>query len=212
VNSRPSGARRSRRLAASVLTVVAATAAVAGSAQPAAAHVVLDNAVPNGDGTTSLVFAFDHGCEELATTVLEVTTPEGVTVHSATSSQTGWESTAGDSTVTWQGPAIPSGEKAQFTVVASLTGQPGQSLAFPSIQRCEGGATSEWVDPEGSENPAPVLIATAAVLQPPEPPASSGGSAGTGQILIGIAGLVVLGGAVGATRGRRSPGRQVPQG
>ena len=64
-----------RRARAAAALGLAALLTVAGT-QGAAAHVLLETATPNGDGTTTLTFSFEHGCDGAPTTGLDVTLPE----------------------------------------------------------------------------------------------------------------------------------------
>ena len=70
------GRQRTRpgRRGSRVLTAVAAAGALAVlTAGPAAAHVLIETVEPHGDGTSTLTFTFDHGCDgERAAFTLDV--------------------------------------------------------------------------------------------------------------------------------------------
>ncbi|MDG4828620.1 DUF1775 domain-containing protein [Solwaraspora sp. WMMD1047] len=178
-------------------------------AAPASAHVLLAKAQPNGDGTTTLTFTFDHGCGTAPTTELTVTMADGVIAGSATAPD-GWSAEVAPSRVRWSGPGIDAAEEAEFSLVARISGVVGQTLWFPTEQRCDGGGSYQWTGTEpGAEEPAPSLITTGAVLAPaPAPAARSGpesgsGGAGAGQVGIGIAAATVFAAGLGLALGRR---------
>lgn len=150
----------------SVLAAALASAAVLLGAASASAHVLLDSAQPNGDGTVTLTFSFDHGCTESPTNSLTLEVPAGSSILSV-SQPDGWKGSAKGRTVSWTGPGIPPDDQAKFTLEARLAGEVGQPLLFPTKQGCENGEGYDWVDiSESSERPSPRLIATAAVLDP----------------------------------------------
>ncbi|MFI7024413.1 DUF1775 domain-containing protein [Micromonospora sp. NPDC049900] len=162
------------------------TAAVAGGVvaylalgtAPASAHVEVAGAQPNGDGSTTLTFAYDHSCDDSPTTELVVALPEGVTA-TGTVEPEGWSAALSGDRVTFTGPGL---ETAEVGVTARIAAQAGDTLHFPVLQRCADGSSLDWIDRTAdSDYPAPRLIATNAVLEnPPEataaPPAAAGGS------------------------------------
>jgi periplasmic copper chaperone A len=155
------------RIGRSIAAIVAATAAILLSGSPAAAHVLLAKAQPNGDGSTTLTFTFDHGCGESPTTALVVSLPSGAATPTRTEQPTGWKATTETSRITWTGPGLQPGTEAAFSLVTRLTGTIGQALRFPTEQRCANGQSYQWTDPQpGDEHPAPSLIATGAILAP----------------------------------------------
>ncbi|MEV2240683.1 DUF1775 domain-containing protein [Micromonospora sp. NPDC049891] len=179
---------------------VAATVSVgylALGAAPAAAHVEVAGAQPNGDGTTTLTFSFDHSCEDSPTTELVVALPDGVTA-SDTVPPEGWSATVAGDRVTFTGPGR---ETAEVGVTARIVARAGDTLHFPVLQRCTDGGSYDWIDVTAdSEHPAPRLIATNAVLAAqPEPSAAppvavAGGAARTqgGGATLGQASAVVV--------------------
>ncbi|WP_431727055.1 DUF1775 domain-containing protein [Verrucosispora sp. TAA-831] len=162
------------------------TAAVAGGVvaylalgtAPASAHVEVAGAQPNGDGSTTLTFAYDHSCDDSPTTELVVALPEGVTA-TGTVEPEGWSAALSGDRVTFTGPGL---ETAEVGVTARIAAQAGDTLHFPVLQLCADGSSLDWIDRTAdSDYPAPRLIATNAVLEnPPEataaPPAAAGGS------------------------------------
>ncbi len=196
---------RARRRAAGGMCVAALAGVVwSGSATPASAHVSLVSAVPVGDGTTDLTFEFDHGCDvDVGTTGLDLTAAAGVTYLEADSPD-GWTAALSPTSVRWDGPVVPDGDRAEFTVRAEVVGAPGDTVQLPVVQRCEQDAAYAWVDTDpASETPAPSLVLTAAVLGGggEEPPAGAGPLGVLLTIAVGGAGLGAVG-VVAATRTR----------
>jgi uncharacterized protein YcnI len=186
-----------------VITWLAATS-------PAAGHVVIDDAVPADDGSATVSFTFDHGCADSPTTALAVRTPEGASVRSTTQPE-GWTSEVAEGRVDWAGPPIADHEPARFTMTLTLTAQPGETVAFPTVQRCVQGEEA-WIDLDpASSNPAPSLVATTAIAAAPDPqgaqPAPDGpDGAGSDQVALVIAVGTALGAAAGAGAGARRRG------
>ncbi len=166
-------------------------------AVPAAAHVEVASAQPNGDGTTTLTFSFDHSCDDSPTTELVVALPDGVTA-SGTVPPEGWTATVAGQRVTFTGPGR---ETAEVGVTTRIVARAGDTLTFPVLQRCADGGSYDWIDiTADSEHPAPRLIATNAVLAeqpqvPAAPPdAAAGGTEPTqgGGATLGQASAVVV--------------------
>ncbi|MFD1085929.1 DUF1775 domain-containing protein [Micromonospora andamanensis] len=163
-----------------IRTVGVATAGFVGylllGAVPAAAHVEVARAQPNGDGTTTLTFSFDHSCDDSPTTELVVALPDGVTASDTVPPQ-GWTASVTGDRVTFTGPGR---DTAEVGVTARIVARAGDTLHFPVRQRCADGGSYDWIDiTANSEHPAPRLIATNAVLAaPPEassaPPVAAG--------------------------------------
>ncbi|WP_155373731.1 DUF1775 domain-containing protein [Catellatospora vulcania] len=203
------------RLARSTVAVLAGVLAVLVAAAPAAAHVELVQAQANGDGTTTLTFGFEHGCEQAPTTELVVALPEGVTAARFAGTASGWTGTINGDRVRFTGPAIATGTAARFHVVTRIKAAVGQTLIFPAIQHCTGGATSAWIDRTAdAEHPAPRVVATAAMLAeqaaavppaavPPKAAAPRDAGAGLPQALAGVAVFVLLAGVGGGLAARR---------
>jgi hypothetical protein len=194
--------------------VTATTAALLLTGSPAAAHVLLAKAQPNGDGSTTLTFTFDHGCGDSPTTELIVSLPAGATPASPTEQPTGWKATIAPSR-----PGLQTGAEAAFSPVTRLTGTIGQPLRFPTVERCANSQQYQWTDPQpGDEHPAPSLIATGAILAPqprtapqaPAPAADTGG-AGLAQALGALATLVLAAAASAAVVTRRATDTTAPQ-
>lgn len=177
------------------------------AAGPAAAHVTIDTAEPAGGGAARVTFTFNHACADSPTTELAVTMPMGTSVETV-SPPPGWDSAIDGDTVTMTGPAIPGDRQTAYAITARLVGQVGRPLLFPTVQTCANGDTLNWTDPdEDSDEPAPRLIATVAVLDRiVAAPADidKGDGASPVQIAVAIAVFVALAAAIAAvlTRGR----------
>lgn len=140
---------------------------------PASAHVLLEQAVPLGDGSVELTITFDHSCDASPTVALDVEVPEGAEIVGGTGPD-GWTATTEGTRVVFAGPGIGDGANPRFTVVARLTGSVGQTLLFPTRQTCADGEGYDWADAsESEERPAPRLIATEAVLAEVVAPAAA---------------------------------------
>lgn len=199
--------RRSNHRRRAVTVVALVLAALLGSAPAAAAHVAVDAARPNGDGTTTITLAWDHSCTpEAATTGVDVAAGAGVTFTGAATAVDGWTFSVEPNSVSFAGPGVLTGQKVSVEVVARIDGAPGATIIFPAIQHC-GAAQSAWTDPDpAAEHPSPNLIATAALLAPAAVAQPASGADIT-QVLTGIAVLAAVLGAVGflAQRGRGDP-------
>ncbi len=165
--------RWSRRLV-SVLAVapaaLVASAALVALAGPAAAHVAVDEAAPNGDGTTTVTLAWNHSCSsDAATTGVRVAAGTGVEITGAATSLEGWTAVVDGGEARFSGPGLPTDRLADVEVTVRITGLPGDRVLLPAVQEC-GTQRLAWTDPEpSSEHPAPSLIATAAILDDSSP-------------------------------------------
>jgi len=204
-SGRPSTSGQPRRGRAAAALGLAALLTVTG-VQGAAAHVLLETATPNGDGTTTLTFSFEHGCDGAPTTGLDVTLPAGVEAVS-TAQPEGWAAEQEPGVVRWAGTPVADGTAARFELVARVTGTAGQAFWFPTTQTCTEGV-HDWVDtdPAGA-HPAPSFVATGATLAAPATQPVSPGGAGTGsgpagaslaQTLAAVAAASLVAAAAGA--------------
>lgn len=187
------------RLVRRGLVALAVGALVVLPALPAAAHVLIETVQPHGDGTSTLTFTFDHGCDGEPTDALRVTLPDGVEALAA-GQPDGWVSDVEDGTVSWAGEPVPDGERAAFTLDVRVTGEIGQAFVFPTVQECPSGASYAWTDTDPSgAHPAPTFVATAASLAPAAIPAPGGASpTPTGPLVAAVVlGSVVVGVAGG---------------
>jgi hypothetical protein len=193
-------ARAVHRAAALVATVVTVAMLTPGSAW---AHVSVDSTRPNGDGTTTVVLSFDHGCPDSPTVSLDVDASGGVEILSGSTSIPGWSAELIMPTrLNFLGDPVASGEVAQVEIVARITGIPGQPVRFPTYQRCVNGDGYSWTDTApGAQYPAPEVIATAAILAPAA--ASTDSGADRFGVLVGIGAMALAFGAAGAAATRQ---------
>lgn len=176
--------RTLRRLAVGALTGAAALALVAG---PAAAHVTVSPQEAPSGGYTKLDVRVPHGCDEAATEVLRVQIPEGILsvtpqivpgwevevemeeLDEPVEGSHGEEVTERPAEVVWTGGPLEDGYLEEFGLsIRMLEGDEGDIVYFPSIQECEDGEESAWIelpdeDGEGEEleYPAPGVVLTA---------------------------------------------------
>jgi uncharacterized protein YcnI len=203
--------RATRLLASALVTVALALAALIGFAPAAAAHVAVDSATPNGDGTTTVTLVWNHSCTPgTATTGVQLTAGDGVEFTGASTGLAGWTSTAGPAQVTFTGPAVPTGQQAAVSVTARITAAPGATVTFPSVQQC-GEQQTGWTDPDASsDHPAPSLIATAAIIAPATLTAAPKAGADLSEVLLGVLLLVAVLAGLGVAAERASGGMRSP--
>lgn len=151
---------------------------------PAFAHVTLLVQQAPAGSDFDVVVKVPHGCQGAATTAVSVRIPQGVTNVTAPSKD-GWtvDTTSGKyaqaavdaqgkpvsegvQEVRWTGGRLPSTERGEFTLHLHLPDQPGATLYFPTVQKCETGV-EHWVEiPEpgktlaDDKSPAPKLLLT----------------------------------------------------
>lgn len=189
-------------------------------ALPAAAHVTVETAEPLGDGSVRITFSFNHACTDSPTTAVTTVLPAG-SVAEAVEPPPGWDGTIDAETVSLSGPAIPGDQEVTYAITARLTGSIGSAVLFPTTQVCANGEAMAWTDAEESgDEPAPRLIATAAVLDQVTPAAGivvdAGDGAGTVEVAVAI-GLFTVIGAVAMflyrrTQHHRADGSHQPTG
>lgn len=188
--------RAPRRLPARVgLAALATAIGVLTAAAPATAHVLIESVDPHPDGTSTVTFTFEHGCDGEPTRALTVTVPDGVDPLT-TAQPEGWSAAIHSRQVHWHGDPVPDGQHATFTLDIRVTGTVGQTYAFPTEQECTTG-TNYWTETEpSSPYPAPTFVATAATLTP-APAAPGATPLPTAPLLAGIlaasAGIGLLG-------------------
>jgi uncharacterized protein YcnI len=142
------------------------------AATPAAAHVTLDPGEAPANSFARIAFRVPHGCQGAATTAIEVTLPEGVTM-ARPMPKPGWalevevrplarpfpgphgllrESPAA---IAWRGGPLADAHYDEFVMMVRTPDRPGETLRFPVMQRCEGGASHAWTESPTPENPRP---------------------------------------------------------
>jgi periplasmic copper chaperone A len=161
----------------------ALTLALAGSA---GAHITTDPAEGPSDGYATVSFQVPHGCEEAPTTQVRIQIPPNVpqvtpSVHPLWDVSTkegkkdpvelhGEKVTSGVSEVTYTAKQpLPADRLDAFPMSVKLpAGKEGESVYFPTVQKCAEGQT-RWIQipAEGEsadelEEPAPAVVLTAA--------------------------------------------------
>jgi uncharacterized protein YcnI len=147
----------------------AAVVLVLAVAAPASAHIEPTIAEAPAGGYATVALTVPHGCDGAATTKIEVQMPEGV-AEPTPQFLPGWEASVDDSdgvVVTWEGGPLPDGQFLQFGLSIQMPDTPGETAVFPTVQTCEGGASTDWttVAVEGEEepeHPAPAIAITEA--------------------------------------------------
>lgn len=157
----------------------------------AAAHVTISPSEGTAEGYARLALRVPHGCDGVATGVLEVAIPDGV-VSVKPEQVPGWdvttevgpydepvtlhgsEVTEGVQVVTWtaqEGQELPDELFREFGLSVRLpAGEPGDELVFPAVQTCVDGAEEAWIetsdDPDAElDHPAPIVTLTAAATE-----------------------------------------------
>jgi periplasmic copper chaperone A len=161
----------------------ALTLALAGTA---GAHITASPSEAPSDSFATLGFEVPHGCEESPTTQVRIKIPPSVpsatpAVHPLWTVTTkegkkdevelhGETITKGVSEVTYTAKQpLPPNRLDSLTISVKLpAGKEGESIYFPTIQRCEQGQTrwiqipAEGEDADELEDPAPAVVLTAA--------------------------------------------------
>jgi uncharacterized protein YcnI len=153
-----------RRSACGVL----AGALVLLGAAPASAHVTLTASTTVAGATAAVRMLVPHGCEGSATTEVAVRLPAAVSEVSAASSGR-WSAEQVGGALTFRADApLPDGAEDAVEFSVRLPDDPGVTLVFPVVQRCEEGEAA-WTEVaadeasrEALEMPAPVIVVTAA--------------------------------------------------
>ena len=121
---------------------------------------------------------------------IELTLPSGFAIDSFVPTtgwtravqQTGSGDTAVITKVTWTGGAVPTGEDAAFSFLASTTGT--GSYTFGVRQTYSDGSVVNWSGPESSDTPAPVVKALSSF--------GGGGSSTLAIVAVAVAAVALL--------------------
>ncbi len=155
-------------------------------AAPAAAHITTNPSEAPSDGYATVSFQIPHGCEESPTTQLRVKIPPSVASATPAVSPNwtiktkegkkdpvelhGEKITSGISEVTYTAKQPLPADRLDFVYLSLKmpAGEEGESVYFPTIQKCDEGET-RWIQipAEGEseddlEDPAPAVVLTAA--------------------------------------------------
>ena len=162
---------------------LATVAALALGSSAALAHVSLQLTEAPVGSTYRAIFQVPHGCEGNPTNVVRVQIPEGVIAvkpqpkacwmlekikgaYAKSYDYYGTPTSEGVKEIVWSGGNLGDDEYDEFVFRAYITDtfKPGQTVAFPVVQECEGGATTRWIEvpAEGKsaddyQHPAPTI-------------------------------------------------------
>lgn len=147
----------------SLLVLLAALLATPVFAGVASAHVEMTPSQARAGAPVNLSFEIPHGCDGAATTSIVVQIPQGA-ANAKPGEVKGWKATSSADTLTWAGGPLPDHETEDFPFRATLYGKKGETVMFKTIQKCEGGASTAWIQAmEGDvepEHPAPSVTLT----------------------------------------------------
>lgn len=158
--------RAQRRLA----LVTLAASVLCGWVSPVFAHIDPEPAeAPAGSGLV-VGFTVEHGCDGSPTVQLDMRLPAGVT-SPVPEAIDGWTSSVAGDVVTFVGGPLPDDTPQTFRIRMTLPLEPGTTVYFPFVQRCEVGEI-RWIDvpTDGSgtelDEPAPAMTLTEPVAAP----------------------------------------------
>lgn len=164
-------------------TILSVAALAALTATPALAHVTLETPQAAVGSTYKAVLRVPHGCDGKATVAIRVRLPEGF-VAAKPMPKPGWELktidgkyakaytlhgeavTEGVREIDWTGGNLSDAFYDEFVLRGTLAGDlsAGETLYFPVVQECEGGAVERWIqipqagqDADDLDTPAPGL-------------------------------------------------------
>ena len=161
-NRRPAA----RRTTASVLMGAVLFAAAGTGTAAAHVHVDAPGAVA-GTGPVTLEFSAaseaDAGITAMRTRLPPGIAPAGVSLASGPS---GWTLTPTAQGFEVGGPALPSGEDAEYAVTVAALPAGVTELAFPTVQVYADGTEDAWIEPELPDQPEPELPAPVLAVAP----------------------------------------------
>lgn len=135
----------------------------------AGAHVEMTPPEAAAGKPVDLSFEIPHGCDGAATTSLVVQIPKQAADSTATAIP-GWKAETAPSTLTWTGGPLPDQETKSFPFRATLYGKKGETILFKTIQYCQGGARTDWIQSSSGgvepEHPAPAVTLTSSAKAP----------------------------------------------
>jgi uncharacterized protein YcnI len=151
-----------RRRAGTTLAVFAAALAAAASAS---AHARISPSVVLAKQGEVFTLAVPTEEESATTTKVELALPQGFSIDSFVPSpgwkravqQTGAGESAAIQKVTWSGGAVPTGEDAAFSFLA--TADASKTYTFAVRQTYSNGKVVDWSGPESSDTPSPTIEA-----------------------------------------------------
>ncbi|MCX7371642.1 MAG: YcnI family protein [Alphaproteobacteria bacterium] len=137
------------------------------AALPAAAHVTIDPPEAPANSFARIALRVPHGCAGNATTAIEVTLPEGVTM-ARPQPRPGWQIAVemralarpqasehglvrqSPAAIAWRGGPLPDAHYEEFVMMIRTPDRPGETLLFPVAQLCENDTRHDWVEPPGA--------------------------------------------------------------
>lgn len=139
--------------------------------RPALAHVTLDTAHAPADSYVRLAVRVPHGCGGAATVAIRLQVPHSL-VSVCPAPKPGWtlglvageaaEPGAGAHSagplpreIAWRGGPLPDDQFDEFLLMVRTPAAPGETLSFPFVQECEGGAVNRWIERAEAGQPAP---------------------------------------------------------
>jgi uncharacterized protein YcnI len=162
VTSRRPAARRT------AATVLMGTVLLAAGTGTAAAHVHVD--APGAvAGTGPVTLGFSAASEAAAgITAMRTQVPAGISPAdvSLASGPAGWSLTPTPGGFEVGGPALPSGQDAEYAVTVATLPAGVTELAFPTVQVYADGTEDAWIEPEVPGGPEPELPAPVLAVAP----------------------------------------------
>lgn len=205
------------------IAATAVAAAILVGAPAAGAHVTASPEEATAGSFAKIDLRVPHGCDDSATTAVSVKIPDGI-VSATPEVNPGWtisktmrtldEPVEGEGgaisevvdTITWEGGPLAPDELSEFGLSVRLPDTPGETLFFPTVQRCENGEVrwiqipAEGQDPFDLDTPAPFVRLDADTA---DPVATDSSSNSTLAIVLGAAGLAAGLAALGLVLARR---------
>jgi periplasmic copper chaperone A len=143
--------------------VVVVVVVVAGGGL-AHAHVTAQLEVVADDGTATVTFTFDHGCDGLATASLRIELPDQASDVTAASEVEGWQFASSGTEFGWTGGPVADGDPASFTATMRVWGTEGDTIWFPTVQGCPPISEEAWIEIQEPGQPEPAYVAPSIVL------------------------------------------------
>lgn len=160
-----------------VVAAIGAIGVLCGWPSVAFAHIDPEPAEAPAGSELVVGFTVEHGCDGSPTVQLDMRLPVGVTTP-VPEAIDGWTASVDGDVVTFVGGPLPDDTPQTFRIEMTLPVQPGTTLYFPFVQRCEIGEI-RWIDvpTDGSgtelDEPAPAMTLTEPVAAPSTPTTST---------------------------------------
>ena len=154
----------------SVVAAIGAIGVLCGWPSVAFAHIDPEPAEAPAGSELVVGFTVEHGCDGSPTVQLDMRLPVGV-MAPVPEAIDGWTASVDGDVVTFVGGPLPDDTPQTFRIGMTLPLEPGTTLYFPFVQRCEIGEI-RWIDvpTDGSgtelDEPAPAMTLTEPVAAP----------------------------------------------